>query len=257
MKQLDYDDSGISATYRTSRELPAETMDLWMREIRSLLGGRHITRILDLGSGTGRFSGCLAQAFNAQVVGVEPSEKMRDVAVQNNDGQDVRFVHGSAEEIPLPDSSVDMVFMSMVFHYFPDPERCLREAHRVLTPGGFLVIRNATKETLDSVPMYECFPDAKGIDRSRLPSRPELARHVTAAGFGSPQLATVSQIWAPNHSELLRKVGERGLSVMWLIPEASFEEGMARLKEYCRTRSDEPVVEDVDLLVARKPGGAK
>lgn len=254
MTRLDYDNSDISEAYQAARDLPRESAEMWMQKVESLLRSHCIEQILDLGSGMGRFSGYLAQAFSAHVVGVEPSEKMRDAALRNNDRQDVRFVSGSGESIPLQDGSVDMVFMSMIFHHLVDSDRCLREIHRVLAPDGFLVIRNSTKENLDQVPLLRCFPDARVLEEARMPSRVDLLRHAEQAGFSYLALEPVVQVFASNHLEYLRKVGKRGLSVFKLIPDASFDAGMAKLEEYCLSRADEPALEEIDLFVARRLG---
>jgi 2-polyprenyl-3-methyl-5-hydroxy-6-metoxy-1,4-benzoquinol methylase len=57
---MDYDLTDIPAVYDRGRDHGPEVLDLWMQAIESHLEGQTITRILDLGCGTGRFSEGLA-----------------------------------------------------------------------------------------------------------------------------------------------------------------------------------------------------
>ena len=91
-------------------------------------------RVLDLGAGTGKLTGA-ALARGTQVVAVEPLESMLEELHR-------RFptalaVAGTAESIPLADSTVDAVVVGQAFHWF-DPSRALPEIARVLRPGGTL-----------------------------------------------------------------------------------------------------------------------
>jgi ubiquinone/menaquinone biosynthesis C-methylase UbiE len=59
----------------------------------------------------------------------------------------VSFRQGPAEAMPLPDGCADLVFMSMIYHHLNDPAAVARECHRVLRPGGYVCVRNGTRET--------------------------------------------------------------------------------------------------------------
>ena len=92
--------------------------------------------VLDLGAGTGKLSRVLVSRY-ARVIAVEPLEAMR--AVLEAVVPDAEVLEGSAEEIPLPDHSVDGVFSGDSFHWF-DKGRALTEIARVLRPGGALAV---------------------------------------------------------------------------------------------------------------------
>src|SRR5688572_32670683 len=72
----DYDQTDIPAGYDRARDHGPEVLDLWMHTIATHLEGHSISHILDLGCGTGRFSEALAARFNAEVIGLDPSQKM-------------------------------------------------------------------------------------------------------------------------------------------------------------------------------------
>src|SRR5262249_6232212 len=63
---------------------------------------------------------------------------------------DVRALPGTAEDLPLEDSSVDAVVCAQAFHWF-DPERALPEIHRVLRPGGGLALLYNSRDLEDPV----------------------------------------------------------------------------------------------------------
>lgn len=91
------------------------------------------THVLDLAAGTGKLTRPLV-AIGAEVVAVEPVAAMR---AKLADVPGVEILDGTAEAIPLPDGSVDVVTVGQAFHWF-DGERALAEIHRVLGPHGGL-----------------------------------------------------------------------------------------------------------------------
>jgi SAM-dependent methyltransferase len=93
-------------------------------------------RVLDLAAGTGKLARPLLAA-GLDVVAVEPLEPMR-AALARAIGPE-RVLAGRAEAIPLGDASLDGAACAEAFHWF-DGERAAAELHRVLRPGGGLVV---------------------------------------------------------------------------------------------------------------------
>jgi ubiquinone/menaquinone biosynthesis C-methylase UbiE len=99
-------------------------------------------RVVDVGCGPGRFLREAAER-GAEAVGVEPSGQMRRIAGWRTPGAlsgRVRVVDGAAERIPLGDGSATVVWAVASLHHWADPEAGLAEVHRVLQPGGRLLI---------------------------------------------------------------------------------------------------------------------
>jgi SAM-dependent methyltransferase len=90
--------------------------------------------VVELGSGTGKFTRALA-SIGAARVAIEPAPGMRRVFAQRV--PDVPVLDGTAEAIPLPDAFADAVVAAQAFHWFR-PGPALREIARVLRPGGGL-----------------------------------------------------------------------------------------------------------------------
>jgi SAM-dependent methyltransferase len=99
--------------------------------VRWALGGDP-RRVADLGAGTGILSR-LVRELGHDVVAIEPDDQMRARLLRVSPG--VAAMEGTAEEIPLPDASVDAVVAGQAYHWF-DPERAHPEIARVLRPGG-------------------------------------------------------------------------------------------------------------------------
>ena len=99
-------------------------------------------RMLDIGTGTGRLLELFAPRISAGI-GVDASRSMLALARArlSRPGLDHCLVRlADMYRLPLPDAGFDHVVLQMVLHYAEDPEAALREAVRVLKPGGTLVI---------------------------------------------------------------------------------------------------------------------
>ena len=102
-------------------------------------------RVLDLACGTGLVTLPAARAVgaNGQVIGVDIADRMVDALSQRAAAADLPQVAATrmdAEQLALPDSSVDVVLCALGLMYLPDPEQSLREIKRVLRPGGRAVL---------------------------------------------------------------------------------------------------------------------
>ncbi|HEY0389032.1 MAG TPA: class I SAM-dependent methyltransferase [Gaiellales bacterium] len=102
----------------------------------SELGLGNDATVVDLAAGTGKLAVQLASRA-ARLIAVEPLDGMR--AVLERQVPEAEAVVGTAEHLPLPDSSADAVFVGEAFHWF-DGDPALREIHRVLRPAGGLVL---------------------------------------------------------------------------------------------------------------------
>jgi SAM-dependent methyltransferase len=100
------------------------------------LGLSGASKVLDLGAGTGLFTEVLMPVVG-EVIAVEPSEAMLGSLRRRLPTVDAR--EGSAEAIPLPDDSMQAVFVAEAFHWFRTGEAAV-EIARVLEPGGQLVL---------------------------------------------------------------------------------------------------------------------
>jgi ubiquinone/menaquinone biosynthesis C-methylase UbiE len=109
------------------------------------------SHLLDLGSGIGGPARFFARTYGCQVTGVDLSEFNHRAAQQRarDAGLDhlVRFLHGNALEVPLPEESFTHVFGCEAWCYFPDKVELYKIAHRTLMPGGVIAFLEAACDT--------------------------------------------------------------------------------------------------------------
>jgi arsenite methyltransferase len=101
--------------------------------------------VLDLGSGGGIDVLLSAKRVGpaGKAYGLDMTDDMLALARENQKKagvQNVEFLKGSIEEIPLPDNTVDVIISNCVINLSGDKDRVLREAHRVLKPTGRLAV---------------------------------------------------------------------------------------------------------------------
>ena len=116
------------------------------REAVEWLVGPPAQSVLELGAGTGKLTRVLVE-LGHEVHATDPDEDM--LAVLRRHLPDVRTGVGTAENIPAPDLTYDVVIAGQAFHWF-DLDRALPEISRVLKPGGTLAIAQNLRD--ESIP---------------------------------------------------------------------------------------------------------
>jgi demethylmenaquinone methyltransferase/2-methoxy-6-polyprenyl-1,4-benzoquinol methylase len=137
----------ISPRYDLLNRVLSFGMDgIWRRQAVRMARPAGASRILDLATGTGdlAFEFLRDRAFEGEVLGLDFSYDMvcnaRAKANARRSSRRVQFRVGDALDILEPDSRFDIVSIGFGLRNFVDTERGLLEAHRVLVPGGRLVV---------------------------------------------------------------------------------------------------------------------
>ncbi|MCG8690230.1 MAG: class I SAM-dependent methyltransferase [Minwuiales bacterium] len=250
---MDYDNTNIAAVYDSGRGYNPEILRQWLKLLSDHVPKDGISRIIDLGCGTGRFTEPLSVHFEAEVIGIDPSEKMLEQARRKNSGSAVSFKQASGGNLPLEERSTDMVFMSMVFHHLPDPEHTMLECHRILRDGGYVCIRDSTLDVIETFPYLRFFDGIRPIVEEQLISRIQMKNIVEGAGFGTVTHKPVTHQMSPNWRTFAEKMALRADSFVARLPDDVFEKGMTGLRAYAEHEdSGEPVTEEVDFFVFQR-----
>lgn len=249
---MDYDATDIASTYDRGRDHGPEFLELWMNVVTFHVKDQRVKTILDLGCGTGRFTEALAVHLEADVIGIDPSHKMLAQARSKASAGRVRYEPGRGESIPLPDASVDLIFMSMIFHHFEDPKLAARECRRVLRQGGTAILRAGTRERIASYPYVKFFPESVPILEERLPSHTHVREVFEAAGFRLVTLDVVTQEISPGHAAYAEKLAAGADSVLAGLSSQDFDAGMKALRAHAAQSDGEAVSEPIDVFVFRQ-----
>ncbi|MBA2689170.1 MAG: class I SAM-dependent methyltransferase, partial [Gemmatimonadaceae bacterium] len=106
--------------------------------------------VLEVGCGAGQGLGYLASLART-VVGGDVSATILNIA-RKHYGERIPLEQFDAEHIPFADGSFDALIIFEAIYYLKDAAPFLREAHRVLRPGGRLLITTANKDLFDFTP---------------------------------------------------------------------------------------------------------
>lgn len=160
-------------------------------------------RVVDLGAGTGKLTALLVGRVG-EVVAVEPVAQMRErlsAALPS-----VPVVAGTAEAIPFADASFDAIVCAQAFHWF-DAEPALAEIHRVLRPGGLLMlVWNARDRSVGWVDAMSAIVDSYGDAIRRHESGEWRAAFHTESGFSALESAEFPNVQEVTADQVLDRV---------------------------------------------------
>lgn len=151
-------------------------------------------RVADLGAGTGYLLPPLARHF-AHVIGVDSSAEMIALAQKHASDQNLTNIelrHGRLEQLPLADGEIDLALAILMLHHLSEVEAAIAEIHRVLKPGGRVLI-------VELHPHQNERFRAAMADRHRGTAPQRLAQLITQAGFAATSSWNLPHPNRPDH----------------------------------------------------------
>ena len=144
--------------------------------------------IADLGAGEGLLSQLLARRAD-KVWCIDNSPRMVEVGTEladKNGLANLTYKLGDIENVPLGDKSVDLAILSQALHHAQHPEAAVKEAHRILKPGGQILILDLKEHTFEKA--HELYADVwLGFKESALHG------FLKKSGFQQVEVATVAR----------------------------------------------------------------
>jgi ubiquinone/menaquinone biosynthesis C-methylase UbiE len=181
-------------------------------ELARAAGVDSTKRVLDVGSGVGGTSRCLAREFGCRVTGVDLTDEYCRAAEMLSAriglAELVDYRQGDATHLPFPDRSFDIVWSEHVAMNIPDKPKLYREMYRVLKPGGTLAIYDILAGP--SGPVLFPVPWARTSESSFLATPDELRDVLEESGFtvaAWTDTTDVARAWFVSLAERIRKEG--------------------------------------------------
>jgi SAM-dependent methyltransferase len=227
-------------TYDVSRPLSNQNLELWIELVSKKNQSSNKVDFLDLGCGTGRFSIPIANKLSYSVIGGDISKDMLSKAREKDGTSQVNWILQDATSLPYNNESLNAVFMSHLLHHVDDPLKVTKECYRVLKPYGVVLNRYGAIEQIRDNREHVFFPGTLEIDEARIPSIEQVEEWFTLAGFNEVSSETITQQTYKSSNEILEKASLKSTSVLTLISQFSFQQGLNALREYISRNPNDP-----------------
>jgi ArsR family transcriptional regulator len=160
--------------------------------------------IADLGAGEGTLAQLLARRAQ-KVIAVDNSEKMVEFGAglaRKHGVRNLEYCKGDLDALPMEDASVDVALLSQSLHHALDPQRAVREAHRILRSGGRIVVLDLVKHHCEEA--RELYADLwLGF------TKVEVQRYLRKAGFRDVSASVVHRESKAPHFETMLVTGTK------------------------------------------------
>ncbi len=252
MSRQDYDQ--MAHAYRRHRTVHPDVIDVLVTRADTSRN----RRVLEIGCGTANYLLEVAAQTGAACTGIDASQAMLAGAVSNAEllanrrscSPQISFVHGSAEDLPLPDGAFDLAFSVDVIHHIEARDDASREMFRVLRPGGTAMVVTESEDDLrQRTPHVTYFPDILSVELGRYPSLATIMGELAASGFELDEPVSISRRIEVDSITAFR---DKAYSSLHLIQDDAFSSGLARMDEDLR-HGPIPGERRYTIVIARRP----
>lgn len=182
---------GRAATGYVGSDIHAKGKDLsWLVQAVKARVPRPLLA-LDVATGTGHTAFALRECV-PRVVGYDLTSEMleqaeQEAAVRGLDN--LTWMMGDAENIPLPDHLFDVVTLRIAAHHFPQPVQAFRECRRLLVPSGiFILVDNVTPDDPDTDHLYNQVEKWRDPSHGRVNTEGQWSEMLHQAGFSAVEV---------------------------------------------------------------------
>ena len=246
-KQPDY-----AASFEKYRSQTTETTAALIRSILRYVPSSHRARVIDIGCGTGRYAVLLASATEARIFATDLSQAMVEKGRKKDNAQDVSWALSDACRMPFAPESFDVALLFLVLHVVKDSKKALREAYRILRPGGHCMILTHSYSQLDRQTIFRFFPEARKLNKRRMLSLTKLKGLLRAIGFHHLRTEEFAEAVTYSRDAFLERVRSKPNTSLRSISEADFQRRYEALE--ATVAGQEKCIEEsfTTLLAAQK-----
>lgn len=182
--------------------------------------------VLEVGCGTGNYLEAIQTIGGVEVQGIDPSSEM--LVRLRERLPEAKTERASAEELPFPDRSFDVMYSVDVIHHVLNRPSSFREAFRVLKPGGTIcTVTDSADDIQQRAPLSSHFPETIAHELRRYPAIELLRDEMTAAGFSA---ITTSQTRVEYDLLDAAPWRDKAFSSLHLITPEEHARGVARME---------------------------
>jgi ubiquinone/menaquinone biosynthesis C-methylase UbiE len=258
---VDYD--ALSGTY--NRRFDADTTQGVAEALKNVVRRRHTALVrppdlLEIGCGTGHWLAQLSP-LTGLTAGLDASKGML-VEAQHR-GMALSLSQGVARRPPYSSWTFDLVTCVNAIHHFGNPAAFIREAFRLLRPGGLIaVIGSYPHERRGSWYVYDYFDGVYDRDLVRFPTRAAIETWMTTAGFKAINSRSVEEIHDTKRGRAVfddHFLQKDATSQLALLSDAAYAEGITRIEAALQAaeQAGEAITFRTDLILkmlsAQKP----
>ncbi len=187
--------------------------------------------ILEVGCGTAHWLRQL-YGFDFNLFGADYSKGMLNTAQAYN--KKINLFNADALNLPLKNSSFDMIYVLNAIHHFGDPFKFITDSFQYLKPGGiFVIIGLEPRESRDNWYMYKYFKRTYEIDINRFPTFTQIETSMSNSGYSSIKVEQVHKIDAFRKGREVLKdhfITKKGASQLALLSDEEYKKGIDKIK---------------------------
>jgi ubiquinone/menaquinone biosynthesis C-methylase UbiE len=228
----------------------------WAEEIQRVTPIDPVDTLVDVGCGTGLFTAAFAAYHPCKFIGIDPSPLMLQAAKEKHGQDQIVWIEGEAEHLPIPSESAKCIFVSQVWHHIQDKTLAAREFFRILKPGGVVLIKTYSQEQIRSRwDLQVVFPELMPFMLEIYDDIPFFNNLFKTAGFRQVDHKDFREYETMKPSVLQEIAEQRLWSMFSYISEEGRQSGIQYLQKRMDETGDAPVrYDEIHHLVIGKKG---
>jgi len=200
--------------------------------------------VLDLSCGTGLYLEKQTNYFDGLNViwsGLDLSEQMLKKAKEKV--KNVELIKSNVENMPYKSETFDFISNNYAFHHYINKEQALNEIYRVLSKGGIYKLHNIAIHDMRKWWVYHYFPSAYLEDLKRFWDKDVIFNELSKRGL-EVNIKIDYRMENIRVNDYLNYAENRDISVLTLINDKDYEEGLERMRYDVKTNPDKTIVND-------------